>query len=264
VKRISLVICLLLAATVSFAQESKRERKEAKRDEKRQRTNAIVKQEEEGVLAYEKHTAGGIQLRTNGIGAFLELGRMKSPRFTNLYLLEITEIFHPKEEKVSSIDQNYFGSSFKYGKINNFFQTRLGVGQQYIFGNKGNKNGVAVLGIYQGGLALGLAKPYYVNVSDGSTDRSIKYSRADSAAFVDDVNSSAGLGKGWGEVKVVPGLFAKTALRFDFGAFNESIKAIEIGMSLDFYSKKIEQMVYSKPRQLFFQGHVAVVFGSRK
>ena len=263
-KRISLFICLLLAATVSFAQDSKKEKKEAKREEKRQRTNAIVKQEEEGVLAYEKQTAAGIQLRTNGIGAFVELGRMKSPRFTNLYLFEVTEIFHPKEEKLSSLDGNYFGSSFKYGKVNNFFQAKLGIGQQYVFGNKGNKNGIAVLGIYQGGLALGLAKPYYVNVDDNSTQRTIKYTPADSAAFVDDVYSSAGLGKGWSEVKVIPGLFAKTALRFDFGSYNESITAIEIGMSVDFYSKKIEQMVYSKPRQLFFQGHVAVVFGSRK
>ncbi|HVG13776.1 MAG TPA: hypothetical protein VM935_02410 [Chitinophagaceae bacterium] len=262
-KRILIIVCLVSATTISMAQD-KRERKEAKREEKRQRTNAIIKQEEEGVLAYEKQTSAGVQLRTNGFGAFLELGRMKSPRFTNLYLLEVSEIFHPKEEKVSSLDQNYFGSSFKYAKVNNFFQVKFGMGQQYIFGNKGNKNGIAVLGIYQGGLSLGLLKPYYVNVDDGSNQRVIKYSDKDSVAFVTYPYAAGGLGKGWGEVKINPGIFAKTALRFDFGSYNESITALEIGMSIDAYAKKAEQLVYSDPRRLFFQGHIAIVFGNRR
>ena len=103
-KRIYIVLCLVLATSITFAQEevSKKERKQAKKEEKRQRTSALIKQEEEGVLVYNKQTAFGLQLRTNGYAAFLELGRMKTPRFTNLYSLEISEIFHPKEEKVAT------------------------------------------------------------------------------------------------------------------------------------------------------------------
>ena len=145
-KKISVLICLVFAAGDLFAQDGtpKKDKKAEKKEEKRKRTNAIIKQEEEGVLAYNKQAALGLQLRTNGYAAFLELGRMKSPRFTNLYLLEVSEIFHPKEEKVPSTDQNYFGGSFKYGKINNFYQAKLGFGQQYVLGQKGNKNGIAV------------------------------------------------------------------------------------------------------------------------
>ena len=114
-KRFSLLICLVFAAGVLFAQEesNKKTKKEEKKEEKRKRTNAMIKQEEEGVLAYNKQTAFGLQLRTNGYATFLEIGKMKSPRFTNLYSLELSEIFHPKEEKVPSTDQNYFGGSFK-------------------------------------------------------------------------------------------------------------------------------------------------------
>lgn len=268
VKRISILSIFILSSVVLFAQEEggRKEKKQSRKEEKRQRTNSIVRQEEEGVLTYNKQTSFGLQLRTNGYGAFLELGRMKSPRFANLYSLELSEIFHQKEEKVSTAEQSYFGGSFKYAKINNFYQAKLGFGQQYIFGQKGNKNGVAVLGIYQGGLAIGLAKPYYIEVRGNTENRTIKYSDADSAAFLETGNiiGSAGLGKGWGEVKIRPGVFAKTALRFDFGSYNESITAIEIGMSVDYYAKKIEQVVNNKPKQLFFQGHIAIVFGSRK
>lgn len=267
VKRFLLVTLLVSSTSFLYAQEgtSRKEKKQERKEEKRQRVNALIKQEEEGVLAYQKQTSFGLQLRTNGYGAFLELGRMKSPRFTNLYSLEISEIFSAKEEKVPSNNQSYFGGSYKYGKINNFFQAKLGFGQQYIFGQKGNKNGVAVLGIYQGGLSLGLLKPYYLDIDDNGFQRTIKYSPEDSIIFLNGrVLGSAGPGKGWSEVKIKPGAFVKTALRFDFGAFNESITALEIGISIDAYAQKIEQMVLAEPKQVFFQGHIAVVFGSRK
>ena len=267
VKRISLVVLLAISASILYAQEgtSRKEQKQARKEEKRERTNALIKQEEEGVLAYEKQTSFGLQLRTNGYGAFLELGRMKSPRFTNLYSLELSEIFSAKEEKIPSNNQSYFGGSYKFGKINNFYQAKLGFGQQYIFGQKGNKNGVAVLGIYQAGLSIGLLKPYYLDIDDNGFQRTIKYSAEDSTIFFNSrVLGSSGPGKGWSEVKIKPGAFIKTALRFDFGSYNESITALELGLSIDAYSQKIEIMHLSKPKQVFFQGHIAIVFGSRK
>ena len=116
-------------------------------------------------MNYSKQTSFGLQLRTNGYGLFLEIGRSRSPRFTNLYVLELTEIKHPKEEKVSNVS-TFFSNSFIYGKINNFYQAKLGFGQQYVFGQKGNKNGIAVLGIVHGGLSLGLLKPYYIQIQE--------------------------------------------------------------------------------------------------
>ena len=257
----------MFATGVLLAQEeiSKKERKQEKKEEKRRKTDALIKQEEEGVLAYNKQTAFGLQLRTNGYAAFVEIGKMKTPRFTNLYSLEVSEIFHPREEKVPSTDQNYFGGSFKYGKINNFYQVKLGFGQQYVLGQKGNKNGIAVLGIYQGGLSIGLAKPYYVDIDNNNGSKSIRYKGADTTAFLGDrILGSSGLSKGWKEVTVKPGAFAKVGLRFDFDSYNETIKALEIGLSVDAYARDVIQMVYSKPGRVFFQGHIGFVFGGRK
>lgn len=265
-KKIFIFICLLtgfiLLAQDTVAQKSDRE---TRREEKRQRMNSIIKQEEEGVLSYVKQSAFGLQLRTNGYGLFYELGRMRSPRLANIYTFELTEILHPKEEKVSSGTGFLLGNSFKYGKVNNFFSAKLGFGQQYILGQKGNKNGIAVIGSYQGGFAMGLLKPYYLQVNDNGRDREIKYVSEDSALFLSNsIIGSAGFTKGWSEVQLKPGAFVKTALRFDFGAYNESITAVELGMSLEGYAQKIEQMVLNKPKQLFFQAHFALVFGGRK
>jgi hypothetical protein len=269
VKKFLLAAFLLCSAVTLFAQGSKRQSsKEARRAEKRERISAMVKQEEEGVLAYYKQSAFGVQLRTNGFGAFYELGRMKTPRRTNLYSLEFTEIKHNKEERVQNTE-SFFSNSFVYGKVNNFYQFKLGYGKQYIFGQKGNKNGIAVMGIYKGGFSAGLLKPYYLNVDDQAANAVVDIKYIDNKElFLDPrdgiINGSSRFSKGLNELSFNPGAFVKAALRFDFGRFNESIQALEIGISADVYSKKVELMALNDPQQFFFQGHLAYIFGRRR
>jgi len=138
-------------------------------------------------------------------------------------------------------------------------------GQQIILGQKGNKNGVAVTGIYEGGLSLGLLRPYYLQIQDstGST-RTIKYDQ-DTSLFVNGrIVGGAGLSKGWNEIKVKPGVYLRTAVRFDFGRYNEMVQGIEGGLVLEAYSSKIPIMLYNKEHQIYFQAYIALVFGRRK
>lgn len=264
-KKLSLIIIMSSLVITSFAQDKREERRE-KKEAKRQKINELVRQAEEGVLIYQKQSIFGIQLRTNGYGAFYELGRMKSNRKTTIYRIDITEIKNSKEEKILG-GSFIFGNPYVYGKINNFYPVTLGVGQQYIFGQKGNKNGVAVTGIYTAGLSLGLLRPYYLNVEDANgEEKSIKYSVEDSVLFLDQgaIISGGGFGKGWSEIKVKPGAFAKVGMRFDFGRYNESVSALEIGMSVEAYASKIPIMALQKDKRMFFQGYIAFLFGRRK
>jgi hypothetical protein len=265
VKKLSLSIVVLLLAVAAMSQDRRIERNE-KKEAKRQKINELIRQAEEGVLVYHKQSVFGIQLRTNGYGAFYEFGKMKSNRKTNLYRIDFAEIKESKEEKAVQISA-IFGNPFIYGKRNYFYPVTLGFGQQYVFGQKGNKNGVAVTGVYYAGVALGLLRPYYLTVDDPQQGvRDIKYSVQDSLLFTDPaaIRAGGGFSKGWGEIKVKPGAFAKAGLRFDWGRFNESVSALEIGLSADFYPGKIPIMIYQKERQLFMQGYVAFVFGKRK
>ena len=254
--------CLSVSAQDSTGNSS---RKSDRKAEKRQRINAITKQEEEGTLSFAKQSALGVQLRTNGYGVFYELGKRRSARFTNLYTIELSEIKHNKEEKLHRAE-SFFSNSFIFGKQNNFYQGKLGFGQQYILGQKGNKNGVAITASLSGGLALGLLKPYYLQVVDNAgVEKTISYDD-DSATFLspDNIIGGAGFTKGWNKLKVKPGAFIKTALRFDFGRYNEKVQALEIVMSVEGFLQKIPLLVYNQQRRLFFQGHVAFVFGGRK
>lgn len=111
---------------------------------------------------------------------------------------------------------------------------------------------MAVLGIYSGGLSLGLDKPYYLEVEDSTGGRKeIKY-EDDKARFLEGpIYGSSGFSKGLKETSLNPGAYAKAALRFDFGRFNESMQAIEIGISADVYSKKVQLMALNDPKQFF-------------
>lgn len=238
-----------------------------KKEMRKQKINTLIKQSEDGLLVYKKQSIFGIQGRTNGYGAFYELGIMKSNRKTTTYRLDITEIKHQKEEKTPTGGGLVFGNPFVYGKINHFYQATVGFGQQYILGQKGNKNGVAVSAILNAGLALGLLRPYFIEVQDPATGKSktIKYTKADSLLFLGpSIIGGAGFGKGWNEIKVKPGAFVKTAMRFDYGRFNDVVSCIEAGISIDFYGSKIPLMVDQKQHQLFFQAYLAILFGRRK
>jgi hypothetical protein len=268
VKKLFVAIGIIAISLSVFGQETeeKRDRKATRKEEKKKKINDLIRQDEEGVLVYSKQSIFGVQLRNNGYGAFYERGKMKSQRNTMLYSIEFNEIKHPKEDKLPNGTGGFsFGNPYVYGKINNFYQFQLGFGMQRILGQKGNKNGVAVSWVNKAGLSLGLLRPYYIEVDDNGSSKTIKYSpETDSLFQFGFILGGGGIGKGWGEMKLKPGAFAKTGLRFDFGRFNEVVSGIEVGVSAEFYSGKIPIMLFQKEKQFFYQGHIAFMFGHRK
>ncbi len=280
-RKLFFVTLTLLVTLPSIAQLTKKERK----DERKQRINALIKQEEEGVIAYHKHTAVGFKLTTDGYGGFFEIGRARSIKNALLFQLDISERKHPKEDKQTNIAIPT--SPFIYGKINYFYPIKLGVQQQILLGNKTNRNGVSVTGNFGGGISLGLLRPYNLEINDldKGNRKYIRYESGDSTLFSNagqpsyvpdstlftDGNllsflqvSGSGLGRGWGDMEITPGLYGKAALRFDYGKYNEMISGIEVGVVGEFYSKKVPQLVYSEPKQLFVSAYVSIMFGRRK
>lgn len=256
------ILIVFIAAFISFhsfGQQTKKTRQE----QKRAHVNELIKQEEEGVITYKKSFAFGAKLTTDGYGIFFELGRASSVKKALLYQLDISERKHIKEEKQSGIYSNTV--PFIYGKENFFYPIKLGVQQQVLLGNKSNKNGVAITGNYGGGITGAVLRPYYVQVNGPNSISYVKYNSADSALFLGgNLIGGPDLGRGWNEITVTPGVYAKTALRFDYGSYNEMISAIEVGLSGEFYTKKIPQMVYNKEKQFFFNAYVSIIFGKRK
>ena len=260
-KKIFLVLTFSLAISSLWAQ-TETERK-TKREVRKERIDAMAKLEEEGVITLRKHTVFGGKLTSDGYGGFIEIGRARSVKKAMLFQLEISERKHIREDKISLA----FGGTrpFIFGKINYFYPVKLGVQMQYLLGNKGNKNGVSITGNIGGGVTLGLLRPYLLDDDKDGERTWIGYDSPDSAYYLNGPTyGGPGFGTGWDKLTVTPGLYLKPAVRFDYGRYNEMVSAIEVGVTGEFYSKEVPQMIYQKQRQFFFSAFVAVIFGRRK
>ncbi len=265
-------IVLLIINTIALQAQDNNEGRIPKRDkssEKRERMNALLKLEEEGEPAFKKQSVFGIKLATDGYGISWEKGKYLSPRKTRLYQFELNEKKHTKEGKFATSQNPFTGqiNSVIIGKQNNFYQFKMGMGEQYLLGGKANKSGVAVSFVYAGGISIGLAKPYLVNVVDSTNTNDVRRVTWDTI-LADPANNyiigASGFTYGWDKLKIKPGLHAKGAMRFDYGRFHETVSAIEAGLNFEYYFQKIPQMAYSTPKNFFFNAYITILFGRRR
>lgn len=274
-RKITWILLLLIIGHSSFAQDTKastsRDARNEKKQKRKEKINALIKQEEEGALVFHRQNTFGVKLNTDGYSLFFEKGWMQSSRKATLLSFELGEKKHPKEHKRSTSDNGSFlyvsNTPFVYGKQNIFYQFKISAGQQLVLGYRGNKNGVSVTGVYSGGLSIGFLRPYYLRVQRTVSNEvvDIKYSPADSSDFLGDrIIEGTGLRHGWNELKISPGLHARAGLRFDYGRFNELVSAVEVGLNAEYYFSKPEIMLLTSNKQFLFSAYASINFGRRK
>jgi len=212
--------------------------------------------------------SGGIRLNTDGWSVMLERGFINSyEKRTNYIWMDISEKKNPREFKqLNEPFATYFPDEtapipYKYGKINNFYQFKFGVGQKRQLSGKLDKKNVVIHWTYGAGLSIGFLKPYYLDVLvvEGNGTLSRKegsyYDEGISQYYEDDlyvvfnqqaqVNAIAGgtfFTKGFGEIKMKPGLSARSGFYFDFAPSKKSFLGVEIGASVEMYPSKIDIM----------------------
>jgi hypothetical protein len=275
VRKITWILFLLIIGYSSFAQDAKpatnKDARFEKKKKRREKINALIKQEEEGALVFHKQNTFGLRVNTDGYSMFFEKGWMQTSRKASFLCFELGEKKHPKEHKASTSDNAAFfvsNTPFVYGKKNIFYQFKISAGQQLVLGYRGNKNGVSVTGIYGGGISVGLLRPYYLRVQRGANNNEvvdIKYSSADSLDFLgNSIIEGTGLKHGWNELKFSPGLHARAGLRFDYGRYNELVSAVEVGINAEYYFSKPEIMLLTKNKQFLLSAYASINFGRRK
>lgn len=249
--------------TDSVNMVSKRNKQNSKRD----RMNNLLRMEEEGDLIFNKHNIFGVRLASDGYGINFEKGKFKTPRRTLLFQFELNEKKDPKEHHISATSDGINFSSVVPYKLNNLYEFKMAVGQEHLIGGKGNRNGVAVSALYSGGVTIGLLKPYYLDVQNqitGATSRKTFAQMATDTTEGDLITGASGFTVGWDNLTIKPGVNAKQAMRFDYGRLNQTVAAIEVGLTEEYYFGKIPLVYLVKQKQFFFNAYVAILFGSRK
>lgn len=157
-------------------------------------------------------------------------------------------------ERRENLD-NLFGSrisrAYVFGKENQLYALRVGFGQRKYLSEKARQRGVAVGYSYEFGPTLGLLKPYYLEFVTGELGSTqIVDRRFDEENPADFLNQDRIFGAsvwtmGLDEISLRPGIHAKVAAHFAFGAFDEIAKSLEAGLMADFLLGNTNIMVQS-------------------
>jgi len=212
-------------------------------------------QELKGIVYNKELTFDVFKMHTNGFAVGVNFGTIRTYYLTRFFHLGLGELKHPKQVR-TSLDRPTAGGrvsrSFVYGKQNNLYVLRGGYGEKRYFSEKATKRGVAVGISYMAGPSLGLLKPYYLEVLSSefgsgpfAQTASIRYNEENAQAFLNPWNifGATGWSKGLGEISLIPGIQTQFALHLDWGAFDEFVKAMDVGVMADLYFRRVPIMV---------------------
>lgn len=223
---------------------------------------------EETMVVYKHQWYGGLNLHTAGWGLNFSLLKNKTAFKARVLKLEIVGLNSHKQ--VKSFNPFYEDArGYFYGKQFSFYVIRPTWGFKKVLHDKIRKNGVEVGYSWSVGPSLGLAKPVYLEIlRDGptSTSRTINVERYDvNKHFHEDIYGRASGMLGWGEVEFYPGLHGRFGLIFEFASQKTAVTALEAGVAIDGYGKKIPIMALedSENRQVFLNLYLNLMLGKK-
>jgi len=231
-------------------------------------------------LVYKNEFSIGFRFMTNGWNVFGERNKIMSIYKTRVLQFEFMEFRDLKQTKQQPVDYYNISSfldsnkDYFFGKQNNFYAFHVGYGYRKRIAGKADKNGVKVMLTYLGGVSLGILKPYYLEyidstyVEENTTTYIIvndRYREENKEKFLNHalITSASGFSHGLIEIEPVPGVYGKLGLNFDWATHDQFVKALELGISLDIYYKRIPIMVQEKNRNYFIGLYLGFQFGKR-
>ena len=218
--------------------------------------------EQKRAMLRDERTVGGF-LNSNGWGANYRYGYWRNARNQFIIDADFAYVKHPKEVK-SSVSYNYNTYRYVYGKENLFWELKGTAGWQKELYRKIDRNGISVRLYYAGGLSLGFTKPIYYKVFTTSGTGDIiyeEYLKFDPGIHQGNIGGRGPFFNGFDELKVIPGIYGKTGLSFEYSQKDAIIHALEAGISITAYYKEIPIMATEQNNWIFFTLHVGYRFG---
>jgi hypothetical protein len=228
-------------------------------------------------LLFRREMAGAVSLHTLGYGAGYRIGKNKTYYNKRMFEFDLLGMKSPKEVKRYN---EYLANSrrYVYGKENDVFILRAGIGEQRLLNRKPYWGGIEVRYFYYGGPTLAIAKPVYLYIA--------YYTQQDLVTYYDlqlekydperhfpyrgynlsedcDIAGRGPFLEGIAEIKPYPGIYTKAGFNFEFGQYNQRIKAVEAGVVVDFFPKAIPIMAFNDPYRLFVTAYLSFSFGKR-
>lgn len=193
----------------------------------------------------------GLKVNTNGYGLLYSFSTRVNLRLRRVVEVELNYLKNHKEIKVVN---PYFETlnprKFVFGKTNFVNNIRLGYGYNRMLFSKSDKNSLSIHLSGTAGCVLAVCKPIYYEVID-----SVEYSGMYMIPYTSihrfdeyvhnnptDIVGKAPFARGLSEIFVVPGVYLKVGLSFDFSQNFNRTQVLEFGVVAEGYFKKVEIM----------------------
>lgn len=213
-------------------------------------------------IFYRNEKSFGILLNSNGFGCSYRDGKWKNDRDRKLFEIDFNYVQHPKEIKFPYITY-YNTGSYVYGKTNIMFSFRGGPGFQHEMFQKTDKGGISIRYFYGYGPALAIYKPIYydIYVFSGQEIVGKESKKFDVNLQHAEIIGRSSFFKGIDETQFVPGLYAKSGISFEYSKQDKILHALELGIAMEIYPKRIPIMYLDKNPFAFFSFFVSYRFG---
>lgn len=205
----------------------------------------------------------GAALNSDGWNVLYRELRQTKP--SNRYFLEagVGSFKHPKEIKLSNY---YFQNpgTFVFGKLNSVWTLSAGGGLQHEIFEKRDLGGVSVSWFAGAGPVLTFAKPIYYKIIVLLADNyyTIEEQKFDLTIHQPlDIMGKASFFKGFNETKVYPGIYGRGGFSFEYSKNDKVTHSIELGASVNAFTKVIPIMATEDNKQVFFSLFVSYRIG---
>lgn len=218
-------------------------------------------------VLYRNEASGRIFATTRGFGLTFRQAKHVTQKTRSYYDIEIQNLRHPKE--VKSVGTGSQRRRYVYGKANGVMLFRGAVGLQNVLFSKGDHKAVEVRYSYSLGPTFAFAKPYYVRVyhnRPGSGFTHESHILFDNENFKPDSGQIQGrspFARGLNEMKIYAGATAKFNLSFEYAPYTNLIRALETGISVDYFPKAIPIMSRNPSENIIITFHLGFVFGRK-
>ena len=239
--KIVAIISLLLVGAASFAQ-----------------TQDSYDYNSEFTWGVNKNTSGGL------IGGFVfKKARKLTERTLETFGLEIMNVKHPQENRLSSGTGNYF----IYGKSNYLYSFRFQYGRDLIIFKKAPQQGVEIKAVVAAGPSVGVVAPYFIERAIDNSFFATKHEQYDPNNPFHSYNKILGTGylfEGLGKSELQLGGNVKAGFNFELGTVKSQVTGFEVGFLLDAYFNKVILMPTTNNSSVFPTLYFTLFYGSRK
>ena len=206
----------------------------------------------------------GVYASNAGWAATGKRSLFKNIRVNRFIETDIAFLKHPKEIKNNNGSYSVvLPRGYVYGKLNSVYALRLGVGVERLVFEKGDKNGVEIRWKNSFGPTVALLKPVYLDIIVAPDSPPIVERYDPDRHFNENIFGKAPFFYGIDETKIKVGGYAKTALNFEFGKYDDEYRALEAGVCFDAFLSPIPMMVEIDNPPFFVSFFLAFQFGKR-